>query len=145
MLRLITWDRAGPLGKSGGPSIGPHEQVLNVMITCWWYGPSKSILLVDNRCLTLPLLLQWLWGVEKMDEDPQIGQPTYWGCSWEFLFLKSSSPVQHCWWLHERLPRTGTARRKRTGGIRRLARKVYVLCRCDSRISVTACLVTVIT
>jgi hypothetical protein len=34
-----------------------------------------------------------------MDGDPQIGQPTCWKYSREFLFLRSSDSVQLYWWL----------------------------------------------
>jgi hypothetical protein len=44
------------------------------------------------------------------------------------LFLGSSGICLILSASHERLPRTGTARRKRTSGIRGLAWEVYVLC-----------------
>jgi hypothetical protein len=42
--------------------VGPHEQVLNILIVCWRYGPSKPMYLVVNASLALHYLLHWLVG-----------------------------------------------------------------------------------
>jgi hypothetical protein len=57
---------------------------------------SSSLLSID--AWLSPLLL-WLKVEEKLDGDPQIGQLAYCGCSWEFLFLRSSDFVQLYYWL----------------------------------------------
>ncbi len=44
------------------------------------------------------------------------------------LFLRSSGICPNLSVSHERLPRTGTARRKRTPGVRGLAWEAYVSC-----------------
>jgi hypothetical protein len=53
------------------------------------YGPSKLVT-CHRQKLGLSILLFWLRVGEKLDGDPQIDQPTCWGCSWQFLFLGSS-------------------------------------------------------
>jgi hypothetical protein len=65
---------------------------------------------------------------EKLGGDLQIGQPACWGCSWESLFLRSSGIRATLLGQCERLPRMGTARRKRTSGVRGLAQETYVSC-----------------
>jgi hypothetical protein len=53
--------------------IGPHEQVLNVPITYWYYGPSKpSSLTSTEGDFTLTASMVGLG--EKLGTDPQIGQ-----------------------------------------------------------------------
>jgi hypothetical protein len=42
------------------------------------------------------------------------------------VFLRSSGSVHRCWWLHERVRRMGTTRRKRTSGVFGLAWEAYV-------------------
>jgi hypothetical protein len=49
-----------------------------------------SLIACYRQKLGLSLLLLWLRVGEKLDGDAQIGQPTCWGCSREFLFLESS-------------------------------------------------------
>jgi hypothetical protein len=126
MSRLLSWDRAEPLGESGGSSVGkggegdmeswhlpgcsPYLCRLRtkglVPVSKYWTYWSYAIDMgLVNWCSLLPPdawlspLLQWLWGAEKLDGDPQIGQLAWWGCSREFLFLSSSDFVQRCWWL----------------------------------------------
>jgi hypothetical protein len=58
------------------------------------YGPSSLF-------LTVVWLSHYFYGYErgggeKLDGDPQIGQPVCWGCSREFLFLRCSDSVQLC-------------------------------------------------
>jgi hypothetical protein len=65
------------------------------------YGSSKPSSLLLTVVWLSPLLL-WLWGREKLDGDPQIGQLMCWRCSQEFLFLGSSDSVQLYWQLRKR-------------------------------------------
>jgi hypothetical protein len=64
---------------------------------------------------------------EKLGMDPQISQWWAVDCvgspsSWEKWAFSTLSMTR------ERLPRTGTARRKRTSGVRGLACEAYVMC-----------------
>jgi hypothetical protein len=126
MLSLLTWDRVGPLGESRGPSVGKGRECdvesrrLQGCSPClcqlrtdglastskyWMYWSHAGDMSLVNRCsLLLPNawlspLLQWFWGGEILDRDLWIGQPTCWGCSQEFLFLRSSDSIQYYWWL----------------------------------------------
>jgi hypothetical protein len=65
---------------------------------------------------------------EKFGGDPRIGQSTDWGCSQRSLFLRSSGIRPTLWSQRERLPRTGTAHRKRTLDVCGLAWEAYMLC-----------------
>jgi hypothetical protein len=65
---------------------------------------------------------------EKLGMDPWIGQPACCGLCREPFFSGAVGSVQICHTPRERLPRTGTARRKRTLGIRGLAWEAYVSC-----------------
>jgi hypothetical protein len=65
--------------------VGPREQVLNIPITCWCYGPSKPSSL-PSIVVWLSLLLLWLWVGGKLGGDPQIGQLACWGCTQEPCF-----------------------------------------------------------
>jgi hypothetical protein len=56
-----------------------------------WFGLCEQVL---TDVWVSPLL--WLRVGEKLDGDPQIGQPACCGCSQEFLFLESSDSVQLC-------------------------------------------------
>jgi hypothetical protein len=51
-----------------------HENVLNIMITCWSDGPSKPSSMPSTDVWLSPLLL-WLCRGEKLGGDPWIGQP----------------------------------------------------------------------
>jgi hypothetical protein len=100
--------------------VGPREQVLNVPITCQWYGPGKS----SSR----PSTENWLCphcfnsytgretGYEPADQLAGVlfimsGAP----------FLESSGPAQLCWWLCERLLCVDRVRYIWSGAIRGLS------------------------
>jgi hypothetical protein len=91
--------------------VGPREQVLNVSIACRWYGSGKasSLLVID---VYLFPLFYWLareknWvrtrGSVNRCAVNCVGSPF----SWEQWLCPTLSMT------HERLPRTGTACRKR--------------------------------
>jgi hypothetical protein len=64
---------------------------------------------------------------EKLGTDPRIGQR----CAVNYVRSPSSREQWACSTLsmtRERLPHTGTARRKRTPGIRELKWEAYVVC-----------------
>jgi hypothetical protein len=56
--------------------VDPHKQVLNVLITCWCYGPSKPSSLSRTDTLLKPTASLAVTG-EKLGRDPQIGQPMF--------------------------------------------------------------------
>jgi hypothetical protein len=133
-------------------SVGPHEQVLNVLITCRWYRPGKPSSWSSSRAwLTPPASLAG--SGEKLGTDPRIGQPACCGLCWEPFFLGAVESVQiyrrlakgcHIWGLP-----TGSVRRAyvdwRGKRMCRVGRVfpcwVYIDSnRRDSRIWVTACL-----
>jgi hypothetical protein len=133
---------------------GPREQVLNISIAYRWYGSGKPSSLPSTYVWLSPLLL-WLRVREKLDGDPQISQPMCWGYSREFLFLGSSDSVQLCRWLvkgcyaltvwdtYGRGPYTDWAWDACWSGFPCM---VYIDSNHrDSRIWVTACLMTVFT
>jgi hypothetical protein len=64
---------------------------------------------------------------EKLGTDPWIGQPTCCGLSGT-LFLGSSGIYPNLSAPRERLPRTGTTRKKHTLGVRGLTWEAYVSC-----------------
>jgi hypothetical protein len=106
--------------------VGTREQVLNILITCWWYVPSKPSSLTSTGA--------WLKHTasmavleKKLRRVPQTTQ-SGWGVESGALFLESGVSVHRYWWLYERLPHTWTAHRKCTWGVRGLARKAYVSC-----------------
>jgi hypothetical protein len=49
--------------------LAPREQVLNVLITCWRYGPSKSMYPIHQQMLGLSALLQWLCWERNWDRS----------------------------------------------------------------------------
>jgi hypothetical protein len=53
------------------------------------YGPSKPSSLSSTEVWLKPTASLVVRG-EKLGGDPQIGQPTCWGCSQKSLFLRSS-------------------------------------------------------
>jgi hypothetical protein len=63
--------------------------------------------------------------------DPWIDQPACYGLCRERFFLRSSGLCPNLSAPHERLPRTGTARRKHMQGVRGLACEAYVSCWSD--------------
>jgi hypothetical protein len=64
---------------------------------------------------------------EKLEQVPRATQPG-WEVESGALFLGSSSIRPTLLGQRQRLPCTGTARRKRTSGVHGLAREVYVSC-----------------
>jgi hypothetical protein len=123
----------------------PCEQVLNVPIVCWRYGPSKSS--------SLSLIEAWLKPTtslvslrEKLGTDPQIDRSVCWGLCREPLFGSSeiylSLSVTHERLLcldHVRFVLSGTIRGLSVGCVLRVCRvfpcRVYIDSnRCDSRI-----------
>jgi hypothetical protein len=54
--------------------VGPREQVLNVLTAYQRYGPDKPSSLLSIDVWLSPQLL-WLGVEEKLDGDPQSGQP----------------------------------------------------------------------
>jgi hypothetical protein len=107
----VSWEESGVwYGNSTPPRLLPRlsrlrTDGLTLTINYWMYWSHAGDMDPVNWCSLLPLdaclspLLQWLWGREKLDGDPQIGQPTCLWCSQEFLFLRSSDSIQCCWWL----------------------------------------------
>jgi hypothetical protein len=107
-------------------SVGPHEQVLNVLIVYWCYEPSEpssrpSIVLGFAPTASLA------GSGEKLGTDPRISQRhtvDYVGSpssreQWAYSILSMT---------HERSPRTETARRKRTLDVLGLAWDAYMAC-----------------
>jgi hypothetical protein len=184
VLRLLTWDRMGPLGKNGGSSVGkdgecdvesrhlqdssPHLCRLrteglvpmNKYLTYWSHagdmGPVNRCSWSATNAQLYPYCFNgfeeernWVWTHRSVSQHVM---------DWDRSpFLGRSSSVQRCWRLRERLPGTGTARRKCMSDIRGLAQKAYMSfvsgfpCRVyidlnhhNSRIWVIACLVAVI-
>jgi hypothetical protein len=103
--------------------VSPHEQVLSIPIACQWYGPDKPSSMSTDVWLS-PLLhwlareRNWVWAHGSI--------------SWHAVDCVRS-PFSHEQWLcptlsttHERLPRTGTTRRKRALSIRGLVWEAYV-------------------
>jgi hypothetical protein len=81
--------------------VDTREQVLNVLIACWWYRP--------NNPSSLPSTCAWLKHStsmavlgEKLKRDPRTTQ-SGWGVESRALFLRSSASVQSYWRPHERL------------------------------------------
>jgi hypothetical protein len=180
MSYLIIWDRVGSLGGKGRQlirkvgewyverrhlqgcslrlcrlrtdGVGTREKVLNVPITCWWYGPSKpSNLLSIDAWLCPHCFIGWFeretgYGSTDRSTDMLWIMP-------RAPFLESSDPAQLCWRLmkccHIRGPPAGSVRRAyvdwhgkrmcRVDGV--FSCSVYIdLNRRDSQIWVTACL-----
>jgi hypothetical protein len=82
--------------------VGPREQILNVPIT-YFYMSLVNLVACHRQKIDLSLLLHRLCGGEKLNGDPQIGQPTCWGCSQESLFLRNSGIHPNLSVTHERL------------------------------------------
>jgi hypothetical protein len=82
--------------------VSPHEQVLNVLIAYWCYGPSRpSSLSMTQAWFKSSTSL--VVGGGKLGGDPQIGQSACWGCSRESLFLGSSGIRSNLSTTRERL------------------------------------------
>jgi hypothetical protein len=78
--------------------VGPREQVLNVPIACWWYGPSESSSLSSTKvCLKSTASLVGLG--EKLCIDLRISQLACYGLCREPLFSGPVGSVQICRWL----------------------------------------------
>jgi hypothetical protein len=94
--------------------VGICEQVLNVSIICWWYGPSKpSSLPSTEACLKSTALLVGLG--EKLDTDPRIGQPTCCELCQESFFTGVVGSMQ----IYRRLVKSYHVRGLPTGSVRR--------------------------
>jgi hypothetical protein len=78
--------------------VGPREQVLNVLIACWWHDPSKprsSSSTEAWRKITVSLV-----GLgEKLGIDLWIGRPACWGLCREPFFSGAVGSVQIYRWL----------------------------------------------
>jgi hypothetical protein len=74
------WVRGKPAPPSFEPlpvsikdhSVGLHEQVLNVLILCRWYGPGKPSSQLSTEAWLFPTALLAILG-EKLGTDPWIG------------------------------------------------------------------------
>jgi hypothetical protein len=107
-------------------SVGPREQVLNVLIAYWCYGPSKpsSRSLID-AWLCPHYFIGWFGrenGYGHTDRSAvRCGlcrEPFFWE-QWACSTLSMT---------RKRLPRMETVHRKRTPDVRGLAWEVYVIC-----------------
>jgi hypothetical protein len=67
--------------------VGPREEVLNIPIAYWCYGPSKPSRLLATEVGFTPTALMVGLG-EKLDTDLWIGQPSCYGLGWEPFFLR---------------------------------------------------------
>jgi hypothetical protein len=106
-------------------SVGPHEQVLNIPIAYWCYGPGKPSSWSPSGAWLTPLASLTGSG-EKLGTNPRDQSA---GVLWIVsgaLFLRSSGICPNLLAVHERLPRTGTAHRKRTPDVRGLVWEAYV-------------------
>jgi hypothetical protein len=65
--------------------VGPHKQVLNVPIVCWWYGPSKPSSWPSIDEWFFPTVSMVVLG-EKLGTDLRISQSTWCGLCWEPFF-----------------------------------------------------------
>jgi hypothetical protein len=102
--------------------VNPHEQVLNVPITCFIYWPSKPMYHVVNRYLAFITASMVVLG-EKLGGEPVDHSVGLWVVS-EALFLGNSRVHPTLLMACERLPRTCTVRTKRMWtGV-----EMYVLC-----------------
>jgi hypothetical protein len=63
----------------------PHERVLNVLIACWCYRPSKRSSLPSKEVGFTPIVSMPALG-EKLGMGPQIDQPSCCGLSRELFF-----------------------------------------------------------
>jgi Cft2 family RNA processing exonuclease len=106
--------------------VGPLEQVLNVHIVYQWYvsGKPSSMSAID---VCLSSLLHWL--AQERNWVRTYGSVSR--CAVDYV----GSPFSEEQWLcptlsmtRERLPRTGTARRKRMSSVHGLEWKAYVSC-----------------
>jgi hypothetical protein len=75
--------------------VSPDEQVLNVSITCWCYGPSKLMYLVINRCLAFITSSMVVLG-ENLGGGPTDRSAGVLTIVSGALFLEAVGSVQHC-------------------------------------------------
>jgi hypothetical protein len=104
----------------------PHVQVLNVPIACWWYVSGKPSSLSSTDAWVKSITSMAMLG-EKFRWVPRATQ-LGWEVELVAPFLESSSIHLTLSMTRERLPRTGTAHRKRTLGICGLTWEVYMSC-----------------
>jgi hypothetical protein len=100
-----TGDRAGPLGGCSPRLCQLRIDGLAPTSKYWMYRSHAedmgliNLIACCRQKLGLRLLLLWLSVGEKLDGDPQIGQPACWGCSQNSFFLGVVGSVQNCWRL----------------------------------------------
>jgi hypothetical protein len=99
--------------------VGTREQVLNVLIACQCYGPDKPSHLLSTDAWLKPTASMVVLG-EKLRRVSWATQ-SGWEVESGALFLRSSSIRPTLSVTRKRLPRTETARGKRTSGLRGLA------------------------
>jgi hypothetical protein len=78
--------------------VGSHEQVLNVLIACWWHGPSKPSSLSSIKPWLKPTASLVGLG-EKLGMDPCIGQSACYGLCQKPFFSGAVGSIQICRWL----------------------------------------------
>jgi hypothetical protein len=104
----------GPLGGKWRPSVGkvgewfvesrhlrwvgPHEQVLNVPIACWWYGSSKPSASCQHKLDFSPLLHWLFWERSWVRTHGSVSRRAV-----DCVGSPSSRGQWICWWLHEKL------------------------------------------
>jgi hypothetical protein len=67
--------------------LAPREQVFNVPIACWGYGPDKPSSLPSTKG-GLTTTASMAGSKEKLGTDPRISQPSCCGLCWEPFFLR---------------------------------------------------------
>jgi hypothetical protein len=77
---------------------GPHEQVLNIPITCRWYGPGKPSTWLPTWAWLKPSASLVGLG-EKLGTDSWIGQPACCGLCREPFFSGAVGSIQIYWHL----------------------------------------------
>jgi hypothetical protein len=113
--RIVGWEgREECCGKSAPPRlshrpvsikdrwVGLCEQVLNILITCWYYEPSKPISMSLINAGLKPTASMTV-REEKLGGVLWIGQPVCWRYSQESLFLRSSVICLNLLVTYERL------------------------------------------
>jgi hypothetical protein len=147
MVGLLTWDRQGSLGESGGSLIGKGGQWDVKSQWCrlrtdglaptskyWTYWSHAGNMGSVNRCSWLAIdawLYPYCFNVccgRETEYGPTDRLADVLWIGTESFFLRSSSSVQRCWWLCKMLPHMGTTHRKCTSGVHGLAREAYVSC-----------------
>jgi hypothetical protein len=86
--------------------VDPCEQVLNVLIACWWYVPSKSSNMPSTDAWLKRIISMAVLG-EKLSRVPRATQPG-WEVESGVLFLGAvhpSNPVDDSWKVAIRGPR----------------------------------------